>query len=299
LDSSISSTGAWIQSRDKNDYSVNYDLFLQPNGGNVGIGTSSPADRLDIRFASGTGNFKVGVNSGNNIKLYNTVGDISLLSSDPSSDVTLDSQRNILFRTATTERARIDSSGNLLVGTTSQFASATSRLAVGHSAADFVTTMQNANASPFGMYIKYSISAPNGTSNEYIYCHDNTLRFSVMSNGGISNYSANNSNLSDEREKKNIELAPSYLNKICQIPVKTFLYIDQTDTDLNLGVIAQDVEAICPELIMESNWASKNDEPKIRKSIYQTDLQYALMKCIQEQQALITQLTARLDAANL
>jgi len=197
------------------------------------------------------------------------------------------------------ERARIDSSGNLLVGTTSQFASATSRLAVGHSAADFVTTMQNANASPFGMYIKYSISAPNGTSNEYIYCHDNTLRFSVMSNGGISNYSANNSNLSDEREKKNIELAPSYLNKICQIPVKTFLYIDQTDTDLNLGVIAQDVEAICPELIMESNWASKNDEPKIRKSIYQTDLQYALMKCIQEQQALITQLTARLDAANL
>jgi hypothetical protein len=41
LDSSISGTGAWIQSRDKNDYSVNYDLFLQPNGGNLLVGTTS------------------------------------------------------------------------------------------------------------------------------------------------------------------------------------------------------------------------------------------------------------------
>jgi len=34
----------------------------------------------------------------------------------------------------------------------------------------------------------------------------------------------------------------------------------------------------------------------MRLSIYQTDLQYALMKCIQEQQTLITQLTARITA---
>jgi hypothetical protein len=32
------------------------------------------------------------------------------------------------------------------------------------------------------------------------------------------------------------------------------------------------------------------------KGIYQTDLQYALMKCIQEQQALITSLTDRIAA---
>ena len=45
-----------------------------------------------------------------------------------------------------------------------------------------------------------------------------------------------------------------------------------------------------------TNWAKDGDEPKMRLSIYQTDLQYALMKCIQEQQALITQLTARITA---
>jgi 2-polyprenyl-6-methoxyphenol hydroxylase-like FAD-dependent oxidoreductase len=64
-----------------------------------------------------------------------------------------------------------------------------------------------------------------------------------------------------------------------------------------LGVVAQDVQAVAPELVMESNWAGKDEEPKMRLSIYQTDLQYALMKCIQEQQALITQLQA--DVATL
>jgi hypothetical protein len=34
----------------------------------------------------------------------------------------------------------------------------------------------------------------------------------------------------------------------------------------------------------------------MRLGIYQTDLQYALMKCIQEQQALITQLQADVAA---
>jgi hypothetical protein len=118
----------------------------------------------------------------------------------------------------------------------------------------------------------------------------------------LQNYQANNSNLSDQREKKEIQLAPNYLDKICQIPVKTFLFNDQTDTDLNLGAIAQDVQAVCPELVMESNWGSK-EEPKMRLSIYQTDLQYALMKSIQELKALndtqaetINALTARIVA---
>lgn len=47
LDSSISNTGAWIQSRDKNDYSVNYDLFLQPNGGNLLVGTTSASGKIN------------------------------------------------------------------------------------------------------------------------------------------------------------------------------------------------------------------------------------------------------------
>jgi hypothetical protein len=201
-----------------------------------------------------------------------------------------------------TERMRIDSSGNLLVGTTSQpISGITTRLAVTQSVADYSQVLNNTNATPYGIYIKHDTDS-NGTGNAFIVAIGNAAdRFVVRSNGGIANYSANDVNLSDRREKTNFAPAKSYLETICAIPVQTFNYIDQNmedDPGLTLGVVAQDVQAVAPELVMESNWGSK-DDPKMRLSIYQTDLQYALMKCIQEQQAIINSLKARLDAANL
>jgi hypothetical protein len=199
-----------------------------------------------------------------------------------------------------TQAMTLDSSGNLLVGTTSSAALFT----VVSSASANVAYVRNTNAAPYGIRLNYNNATPNGTDNWFIYADDSTtLRFRVTSNGGIYNYQANNVNLSDQREKKDIELAPNYLDKICQIPVKTFLFNDQTDTDLNLGAIAQDVQAVCPELVTESNWAGKDEPEKMRLSIYQTDLQYALMKSIQELKAIndtqaetINALTARIVA---
>jgi DNA-directed RNA polymerase subunit L len=46
---------------------------------------------------------------------------------------------------------------------------------------------------------------------------------------------------------------------------------------------------------MESNWGTK-DEPKMRLSIYQTDLQYALMKSIQELKAELDEAKAEIAA---
>jgi len=146
----------------------------------------------------------------------------------------------------------------------------------------------------------------NNAGNEVIYYQGNaTARFYVLSNGGIYNYSANNVNLSDRREKTNFAPSKSYLDTVCAIPVQTFNYIDQNmeeDGGLTLGVVAQDVQAVAPELVKESNWGTQ-DEPKMRLSIYQTDLQYALMKSIQELKAIndtqaetINALTARIVA---
>jgi hypothetical protein len=39
----------WLQVADSNGMGVEYPLALQPNGGNVGIGTSSPSAKLDVR----------------------------------------------------------------------------------------------------------------------------------------------------------------------------------------------------------------------------------------------------------
>lgn len=206
----------------------------------------------------------------------------------------------IAFAEGGAEAMRINSSGLILMArTTTSSRANTATLQVAMSASNQAVTVENTNATPYGIDIYYSGAAPNNTGSNFIDCADTgATRFQARSNGGLANYSANNVNLSDRREKTNFAPAKSYLDVICAIPVQTFNYIDQNleeDAGLTLGVVAQDVQAVAPEMVMESNWGTQED-PKMRLSIYQTDLQYALMKCIQEQQALITALTTRITA---
>ena len=117
-----------------------------------------------------------------------------------------------------------------------------------------------------------------------IFCYDSTgtQRFGVRSNGGIANYQANDANLSDERVKKDITPSDSYLAKMCAIEVVKFKYKDQTHDDYNLGVIAQQVEAVAPEFVDADGFNPlRNDEIPL-KAIYQTDLSYGILKAVQE-----------------
>jgi hypothetical protein len=197
----------------------------------------------------------------------------------------------ITFSTGGTERARIDSTGKFSVGS-----AVGGYLSVqGSVSADFVSRIYNSDANPKGMLLYYSAAAPNnsGNTNCFIQGQDTAgAKWYFAGNGGLSNFSANNTNLSDIREKRDIALAGNYLDKINAIPVKTFFYNDQKDNEPNLGVIAQDVQAVAPELVTESDWGTA-EEPKMRLSIYQTDLQYALMKAIQELTARVAALEAK------
>jgi hypothetical protein len=51
--------GSWLQAHSRADQATNNPLLLNPNGGNVGVGTASPAARLhtvgSVRFAGVTG----------------------------------------------------------------------------------------------------------------------------------------------------------------------------------------------------------------------------------------------------
>jgi hypothetical protein len=265
------------------------DLMTLTAAGSLGIGTTSPARLLDVagttRIADGSA--------------IEWGGTSAAIAGSSSSNV-------LFFYTASTERARITSGGYFKASNAGTYQNSTGSFHELRSSttSNLIADLRHTDSSnPFGMIIGFTAATPNGTSNYFLNCIDSTAqRAEIRSNGGIANYSANDANLSDRREKTNFAPATSYLDKICAIPVQTFNYIDQNleeDAGLTLGVVAQDVQAVAPELVMESNWAGKDQEPKMRLSIYQTDLQYALMKCIQEQQALIVSLKARLDAANL
>jgi hypothetical protein len=47
-----SSVYTWLQSRNQTNYALNYSLALNPNGGNVGVGTVAPGFKLDVQGGS-------------------------------------------------------------------------------------------------------------------------------------------------------------------------------------------------------------------------------------------------------
>jgi hypothetical protein len=185
-----------------------------------------------------------------------------------------------------TEALRIDSSGNLLVGTTDNSPSGAVGIKLNYNTTNpyiGIVSDLSANSTNYHLYNR------NATNNGY--------RFYVNLNGGITNFSANNTNLSDERLKTNIEIAGNYLDKICSIPVRTFNYKDQgEDTEKTIGVIAQEVESQIPELVNNDGFGETPEDGIPLKTIYQTDLQYVLMRCIQEQQVIINELKTKVSA---
>jgi Chaperone of endosialidase len=283
------------------------------SSGNVGIGTTSPSSygKL-VSLGTDNANLFAAVGATNMLRVqgYNstyvgTVLEAVNLAQSANTPMFINASQT-QFGISGTEAMRIDTSGNLTIGGTTSVSKLTvygTSAYSGYSSAIGAWASANYNSASSGQLLgvlsQFTGYAPNDAISQFYYGLDTGgLRFAVKGNGGISNYSANNTNLSDRREKTNFAPAGNYLAKICAIPVQTFNYIDQNfeeDDGLTLGVVAQDVQAVAPELVIESNWGTI-EEPRMRLSIYQTDLQYALMKCIQEQQSLIQSLTTRITA---
>jgi hypothetical protein len=87
------------------------------DGGNVGIGTSSPSEQINLVGASGTSKIRFDGDSGNlqNNFIGITGYDDLIIASDEANTGTAST---IQFRVDGSERLRLDASGNLLVGTT-------------------------------------------------------------------------------------------------------------------------------------------------------------------------------------
>jgi hypothetical protein len=130
LDSGIHGTAAWLQARQYNDYASNYGLLLNPNGGNVGIGTTSPGAKLEINGAvavGGTGANGLTIDYNNIVSGFiglwsrqatQTAATASLLGNATLTIVNAPSGGTVSFRIGNGERAAVNGSGLSLGGMT-------------------------------------------------------------------------------------------------------------------------------------------------------------------------------------
>ena len=258
--------------------------------GNLGVGVTSPSARLHV--ASGDANVALIATSrasGAFIQ-YNLAASgaglgylgasSQFMSTGTSSDFGIRAEANLLFATGgNTERARIDSSGNLLVGKTS---SGTTNIGV-ESRADgtFIATKSGSTSATETMVV-YSTGA-------------SALRFYVSMDGTVNATSIVITAISDERLKENVRDINTGLDAIMALKPRRFDWREGKGQDKKdvAGFIAQEFETVFPECVNTSKAGADGIE---YKNINHETLIPTLVKAIQEQQALITQLTARITA---
>ena len=232
--------------------------------GNLGIGTTSPTERLDVR----NGGLVVGNGTIKTVISYASEGIVGTTSNHA-----------LLLYANNTERARITSGGVYLVGTTNTAGSA--GVGIKLHPDGLVSTVSTTS-------ITDSYNYYNETAGAY--------RFYVTNGGTVFATNTTISAISDQRLKENIRDLDAGLDAVMALKPRKFDWKAGKGKDKkdDRGFIAQEFEQVFPDLI--DTWkdqAPEGEEPY--KSVRQ-DLMPVLVKAIQEQQAIITDLTARLTA---
>jgi hypothetical protein len=251
--------------------------------GNVGVGTTSPTFALgggvqinnpvstDVRLRLTNGGTGSGVFDGFDLSVTGT-GEVNFIGWE---------NQPMAFYTNSTERARIDSSGSFRVRNPT--GSATSN--------GFIVEEDGANTS------RVSIGGANSSTATGLSLYSTTagaFRFFVSYAGQINATSTSITAISDQSLKENIRDLETGLTEVMALKPRRFDWKEETQLgEKNVaGFIAQEVEQVLPELVYDYQYNA--DETK--KSLKMGDILPTLVKAIQEQQAIITALTARVEA---
>jgi hypothetical protein len=186
------------------------------------------------------------------------------------------------------ERMRIDSSGNVLVGTTSNL-SATGRVAI-VSAGDGIKT-QVGNG--FAGLIIGNTSGTTSYNAELFYNNNFT---SLVGYIQISGTTASYVSVSDYRLKENIVPMVGALDKVAQLKPVTYKW--KSDGSDGQGFIAHELQAVVPDCVAGEKDAVNEDGTIKPQGIDTSFLVATLTSAIQEQQALITTLQTQITALN-
>jgi hypothetical protein len=253
------------------------------SSGNFGIGTSSPACKTEVVGTIRTTAATAPASGAGVEVLYGAVanrGDV--ISYDRGASAYKDllvGGLNMYLYAGGSERARIDSSGNLLVGTTSAVTTSGAGVKILNNGGDpFVAEVNAASTSAVTTWNVYSTGA-------------GAFRFYVGLNGTIFATSTSISAISDQSLKENIRDLETGLTQVMALRPRRFDWKNGDGKDV-AGFIAQEVEPVLPDLVYDYKYTS--DETK--KSLKMGDILPTLVKAIQEQQQMIEELKAKVAA---
>ena len=262
------------------------------SGGNVGIGTDSPSQKLHV-----VGKMKL-------------TDDLIIGGTSPRIDYDGGSSGALRFfsTSANTERMRITSGGKVLIGTTSGNNIHNNGLRivsneVGSHYGDVALSLEGSGGDFYALnfavqnaffgFLAASSPTPDFLSLAYRTGSTDSILIQFFANGNATLAGTLTEN-SDIRLKENIENIDGALSKVNQMRGVTFDRIDTGKKEY--GMIADELEEIIPELVDTADDGDIEKEIPNLKSIKYTKLTSILIEAVKELSAQNDALTARIEA---
>ena len=244
--------------------------------GNLGVGTTSPTRRLHVKSTDGVQTVLETTGASAGLQAFTNAGSSTVGAFDFTSSA-------MIFYTGAgtsgaAERMRVSAVGELLVGTTSVYSAPKMAIA-------FTSAVNNG-------LVFYQTNNSTGTFINF-FSNSTTQQGSIINN---NNGTVNYANASDYRLKENIvDFDENGLNLINNVKVRKFNRKEYPDATIT-GFIAHELAEVCPQAVCGEKDAVNEDGSIKAQSVDQSYLVPFLVKAIQEQQALILSLTARITA---
>ena len=277
-----------------NNAATDSNLLLCPSGGRVGIGTAGPQGKLESATGDSTDYAIVANNSyssgdQNYISLRagsTQIGSINRVTNDIAIKSFYD---GVTFFTGTagtaTQKAKIDSSGRLLVGTSSAFGN--SNLQVRGGGTNQIS-LQDSGTTSFYHYLG---SWNNGTGN-FAIIHS-TSGIGVQLNGSSA---TSWSSFSDVRLKNITGSIPDALNKVDKLEPIYFSWKSDSNSTPCVGLSGQSVREVLPEATDLSKQFNQDEDEQEYVSVRYTDVIPLLVAALQESKKRIEALEADVAA---